>query len=154
MADRDEQEEYQREVDEADIVDDLEPEDLYREKAKVFHQLFMWAQTNVNRINVLKGWTRRERSVGEVIALIHSELSECLEAFRKGNPECDKKWDDYDPSRKNVSLGISNAEEELADAIIRIMDLAHMKKLDVAKAFFIKMEYNKTRPYRHGNKAF
>jgi NTP pyrophosphatase (non-canonical NTP hydrolase) len=44
------------------------------------------------------------------------------------------------------------AEEELADIIIRALDTSHQLGLDINAAVNKKMEYNLTRPYRHGNK--
>jgi NTP pyrophosphatase (non-canonical NTP hydrolase) len=66
------------------------------------------------------------------IALIHSELSEALEAFRKN--EQDEKL----PHR----LGI---EVELTDAVIRILDLAEAYGLDIAEALLEKCHYNAKR---------
>ena len=77
---------------------------------------------------------------GEYIALIHSELSEGLQALRDENPP-DKHCPKY-----------SSLEIELADAVIRIMDYAADRKLDIAGAIIDKMEYNTTRPYKHGKK--
>ena len=45
-------------------------------------------------------------------------------------------------------------EEELADAIIRICDLAQALRLDVGEALIAKMAYNRTRARMHGGKAF
>lgn len=73
-----------------------------------------------------------ERNFGEVIALKHSELSEALEADRKD------LMDDHLPHRKGV-------EVELADCIIRILDTAEAKGLDVAGALIEKNRYNKER---------
>jgi len=73
-----------------------------------------------------------ERNIGEIIALIHSELSEALEACRKGLN------DDKLPHR----LGI---EVELADAVIRIMDLCGYQKLDLGGAMLEKIAYNRQR---------
>lgn len=41
---------------------------------------------------------------------------------------------------------------EIADAIIRLLDLAHSCKIDIAHVIAIKIEYNKTRPAKHGRK--
>lgn len=66
------------------------------------------------------------------LALVHSEISEALEGGRKG------KMDDHLPHRK--------AEEvELADAIIRIFDLAKARELDIYAALQEKLEYNQKR---------
>lgn len=85
------------------------------------------------------GWYRDQvtgqpvtRNVGEVIALMHSELSEALEAHRKS------LMDDKLPHR----LGI---EVELADCIIRILDTAAALKLDVAGALIEKNRFNAAR---------
>lgn len=82
------------------------------------------------------------RSKGNEIALIHSELTEALEAYRSGNP----------PSEKIGDAGFSQAEEEFADAIIRILDFAGGHDLDIGGAIFAKLEYNATRPHKHGRK--
>ncbi len=74
------------------------------------------------------------------IALMHSELSEALEALRHGNPASEK------------IPAFTHAEEELADTIIRIMDFAQARGLNVAGAVVAKAEYNKGRPYMHGKK--
>ena len=71
-------------------------------------------------------------------ALCHSELSEALEAIRASNPP-----DDRIPE-------FSGAEAELADCIIRIMDLSQAKGWDVGGAILAKHAFNLNRPYKHG----
>ena len=80
-----------------------------------------------------KGWWDKSRSDGELIALMHSELSEALEAMRNND-------------------GRDAIAEELADCCIRIFDYCGKKNIDLEDALLKKAEKNKTRPYRHGKK--
>lgn len=75
---------------------------------------------------------RLERNKGEMLALIHSEVSECLEGVRKD------LMDDHLPHRKME-------EVELADALIRILDYAAGHGLDIHGAYVDKMAYNARR---------
>lgn len=97
---------------------------------------------DINKTAKNKGWWDKERNDGEIIALIHSELSEALEALRHGNPP-----DQHIPEFNGV-------EVELADAIIRIMDFGAARGHRVADAIIAKMAFNDTRTHKHGGKEF
>lgn len=94
----------------------------------------------IHQDNVDAGWwtdletgEKKERNVGELLCLIHSEVSEAMEGHRKN------LMDDKLPHRKMF-------EVELADALIRIFDLAGAHNLDLGGAIAEKRGFNKVRP--------
>lgn len=92
----------------------------------------------------------------EKLALIHSELSEALEALRgKEGNKCDKcaKESGCKKCGGTGELPHSRFEEEIADAVIRIFDLAEWYGSNLDDVILWKMNYNATRGYKHG-KAF
>lgn len=91
---------------------------------------------------VRHGWHDQPREIGTELALIHSEVSEVLEIYRRG--------DEPDPKVP----GCTKVETELADVIIRCLDFAHKRGLRIGQAIAAKHAYNLARPYRHGGKAF
>jgi NTP pyrophosphatase (non-canonical NTP hydrolase) len=80
----------------------------------------------------LKTGEPKDRNDGEMIALMHSELSEALEGIRKD------KADDHLPHFKSV-------EVELADVLIRIFDYAGARGLNLDDAVVAKLAYNQQR---------
>ncbi len=88
-----------------------------------------------HKIAIKKGFWDEDRNNGELIALMHSELSEALEALRQ-----------KDKSKNNVG-------EELADCCIRIFDYCFAKNINLEKEIINKMKINKKRPIKH-NKRF
>lgn len=81
--------------------------------------------------------TDKKRNKGEMLALLHSEVSEMLEAVRK--PHADKHCPDF-----------SNEEIEAADVLIRLLDYTHGHKLRLGRATLAKMAFNSGRPFMHG----
>lgn len=93
----------------------------------------------IREINRANGWnvTKPEDwglayKVPAIMALIHSEVSEALEAFRADNRE--------------------HFGEELADIVIRVLDCAPGLQIDIEQAVRRKLAYNRQRDYRHGGK--
>jgi len=94
-------------------------------------------QTLVYDWNAAQGFWASDNT-GEKIALMHSELSEALEADRKGITADDK------------IPAYTGLEAELADVVIRIMDFAGHHQLRLGEAIIEKLAYNTTRPFKHG----
>ena len=93
-----------------------------------------------------KGWHDKERSIGDLICLMHSELSEALEEHRNGRTPQEIY---YNPEKPNKPEGIPI---ELVDCVIRVFDFCGLYGIDLEHALRIKMDYNTSRPYRHGDK--
>ena len=107
---------------------------------------------------VLKGFYDKPREIGTALMLVVSELSEALEADRKRlynnsdtllpnripntNTEKFKDW-----FEKNVK---DTVNDEIADAIIRLLDFCGWQNIDIDRHIRLKLAYNKMRKYKHG----
>jgi NTP pyrophosphatase (non-canonical NTP hydrolase) len=97
------------------------------------------------------------RNFGEILALIHSEVSEALEAYRSGQPINEMQYEHHD-GLGCVEKGCkapkkpSGVPSEMADILIRVFDACGAYGIDIGAAVAEKVEYNRSRPYRHGGK--
>lgn len=121
----------------------------------------------INKTAREHGFWEADRNFGEMLALIHSEVSEALEEHRSGNPNV---WYLHDKScrlvEENPAINMfkstwneptcscipkpEGTAVELADALIRILDTMHSLDVDIDKVVSHKMQYNDSRPYKHG----
>lgn len=83
--------------------------------------------------------------IPEALCLIHSEISEALEDSRK--PGFNPVTITFVRDGKPEGFGI-----ELADAIIRILDLSEALGINIEQALYLKAVYNQERPYKHGKR--
>lgn len=102
-------------------------------------------QAEVAEFVQAKGWNDKPVSFLESMALLHSEVSEAVEAWREwGTADVTEFWEGAKPE------GVGS---EVADIFIRLLDSCARFGVDLRREFERKMDYNRSRPYRHGGKA-
>lgn len=108
--------------------------------------------------NVEKGFYEKEKNIGEMLCLMHSEISEALEADRKDlyattNMNVVNGWTSDEDFLKAYKEKVKGTfEEEMADIFIRLMDMCGFKGIDIVAHVKAKMRYNLAREKYHGKK--
>ena len=103
------------------------------------------AAHEIHKNAIEHGWLEQEREFPEIVALIHSEVSEALKEYSNGHAATETYY-----RKDGKPEGIPS---ELADVIIRIFDYCVYAGIDIEKAIKEKHEFNKSRLYRHGGKV-
>ena len=102
-----------------------------------------YLQDGITLWAISKGWmTEEPRNPAEQLMLIVTELAEACEAFRVGNPPCERPGMEH----------FSHAAEELADVVIRCFQMAGEHSIPLGEVIQAKMKFNHTRPIKHGKK--
>lgn len=118
-------------------------------------------QAEVAAVNEANGWYEDDRTVGDDIALLHSEVSEALEAFRDhGLDDATAVYVGHAAEFAHVPavaatltpLKPEGFGSELADVLIRLLDTCERRGVDLAGEYERKVAYNRTRGHRHGGK--
>lgn len=105
-------------------------------------------QRRAHEMSRAKGWydgVVNTFNVPEKLALVHSEVSEALEAYRDPTRSATETY--YTAGGKPEGV-----PSEFADVLIRIGDLAGALGIDLEKAVEEKLAFNAQRPHRHGGK--
>lgn len=119
---------------------------------------------------VAHGWWEKPPTLPEALCLIHAELSEALEEYREGNPliygtcalaaedckfsgVCDRVGRPGEGERIDGPCKPEGIAVELADVILRTLDLMAALGVDVDAVVMAKHKYNLGREYRHGDKT-
>jgi NTP pyrophosphatase (non-canonical NTP hydrolase) len=99
--------------------------------------------------NKAKGFWDKPRNVGEMLMLVVTELAEALEAHRK-DKFSNWNWEQT-PTREEFSAEVKDTfEDEIADAMIRLLDLSAGMGINIEQHIQEKVKYNAGRPHMHG----
>lgn len=109
-------------------------------------------QTEVVAFCIAKGWSgpgSAPVTFGDAMALLHSEVSEAVEAYRDHKLEdATGVSDDLRPPSKPEGVG-----SEFADVLIRLLDNCDRYGIDLPFEYERKMAFNRTRAFQHGGRV-
>ena len=119
----------------------------------------------IRQINLKNGFDSSKSNIGELLMLVTSELAEALEADRK---EYFTKKEDMDITIREFQYHKQNQDnvfkhifeshikntfnDEISDAVIRLLDICEALNIDIETHILLKLEYNKLREFKHGKK--
>lgn len=116
-------------------------------------------ETNLNKVcaevheeQVARGFYDEKREMGTLLMLIVSELSEALEADRKGRHIDISQFPPTDDPEVFKATIKDSFEDEIADTFIRLFDLVGYLGIDIDAHIAAKMNFNRSRGYKHGKK--
>lgn len=113
-------------------------------------------QNDIHDNAVKKGFWEDPVNLGEKLMLVVTEVAEMCEAHRKGRKmessiDAVIGWTSNDDFKKDFEAKVKDTfEDEMADAIIRLLDMAKRQGVPIEKHIRAKMRYNSLRPYKHG----
>lgn len=130
-------------------------------KGKVVSTRFNGLARDIHEANKKKGFYDTPREIGTTLMLVVSELTEALDSDQKSKHADvakfleetkhlsldDKEW------KETFEMFIKDTfEDEIADALIRLLDLVGWLQIDIDFHIGAKRHYNTLRPYKHGKK--
>ena len=126
----------------ADFMKDYK---IMRDELNEITPINKWVH-EIHKNAVQHGWYDGQsvKNFGELLMLVVTEVAEVMEEYRNG-----RLMRETYVNEKGKMCGIPS---ELADIVIRVMDICGYYEIDLEQAIAEKHEYNKSRPYKHGGK--